>query len=200
MKIGRKMKVTKISQAGDPKSKHFLVGRPREPKGKLFFLQGRPRSGKGVWSQMWLRHDITLPAQYYDVLKTPRVVICGDDYREALYGRHYQIEAEGFVFACMDVSARAQLNAGRDVLIDETCSTEATLLRYLRLDINATPIWIDTPEEVCIQRAIDTNKPYLIEPIKRIGRQLEYLKKHWDETVHRLKMYLRDRAEDDVAV
>ena len=40
------------------------------------------------------------------------------------------------MFAAMDMATRALLLSGHDVLIDETSTTEQSLLRYFRIDIN----------------------------------------------------------------
>ncbi len=163
------------------------VGVPNK-RGKLFFMVGLPRSGKTVIADEWVRS--------WKHGENPRVIIGGDDYRTAIHGEIYRKEAEGTVFAMMDVSVRAQLDRGHDVLIDETCTTEATLLRYLRLDIDATPIFVDTCMEVCIDRAED--KPYLVKPIQRMAAQKGQLMAKWDETVARLRKYLVSRMSQDV--
>lgn len=177
-------------------------------KGRLFFTVGLSRSGKSSWAnEKWAKYHISTlgdEARYYphemDCLTFNRVVISGDQFRRALHGSDFRIEAESTVYATMDIATRALLNSGYDVLIDETCTTEQTLLRYLRLDIDAVPIFFDATEEECIQRAIDTNKAYLVGPIKRMARQLKELRSNWDETVTRLKTYLLERRQHDVAV
>jgi len=174
-------------------------------KGRLYYCQGLPRSGKSTFSEKWkngcedkpIRDDYGFELR---LLKGPRVVISGDQFRRALHGSDFRIEAESTVYATMDIVTRALLNSGYDVLIDETCTTEQTLLRYLRLDIDATPIFFDASEEECIKRAEETNKPYLIGPIKRMARQLKEIRSNWDETVTRLKAYLLERQQHDVAV
>lgn len=128
---------------------------------------------------------------------TPRAVISGDDFRTAIHGMSYIPEAEGLVFATMDAAIRALLRRGFDVIVDETCTTEQTLLRYLKIDSNAHPIWIDTPAEVCKQRAIDTGKPYLLGPIERMDAQLQHLKKNWDEIHRKAIEYVTMRITHD---
>jgi hypothetical protein len=128
-------------------------------RGNLYFTVGLPQSGKSTYCDQWVRqpgrqHRLTrsswgfsqtVPGPSLSHPKgncgrslSPRVVIAGDDFRKALYGRSYRIEAEATVFAMMDVATRALLDRGFDVIIDETCTTEQTLLRYLRLDRAAT--------------------------------------------------------------
>lgn len=174
-------------------------------KGKLFFVCGLARSGKSTFCDHWVRTGDLLPPRkdeldVFDVwvVERPRAIVCGDDFRTALHGGQFTINAEGTVFAMMDVAARALLNRGFDVIIDETCTTEATLLRYLRIDPWATPIFIDTPAEVCVERARQAGKEYLVGPIQRMAAQLTTLRQNWDETIERLKAYLRERAQHDV--
>lgn len=177
-------------------------------KGKLFFTVGLPRSGKSTWANKWVKFETYSDAfnsalwnsEHLFTNATPRVIISGDDFRRALYGRAYQIEAEGAVFAMMDVATRALLSRGFDVIVDETCTTEATLIRYLRIDPEATPIFIETSEEECIARAIKTGKPYLVGPIERMAKQLKELRANWDETVDHLKHYLSQRELQDTPV
>ncbi len=162
----------------------------RSMPGKLSYLIGLPRAGKSSYADIWA----------YEPKEKPRAIISGDAFRNALYGRSFQIEAEGTVFAMMDVAARALLARGHDIIIDETSTSEATLLRYYRIDINAQPIWIDTPMEVCIERAIVSGKPYLEGPIRRMALQLEKLKSDFEAVERRIKDYLISRREQDVAV
>lgn len=175
-------------------------------KGKLTFVVGLPRSGKSTYCDRWARYPDLEPTlvgdeeaadQPYKVV-TPRVVIGGDDFRTALHGNAYRVEAEGTVFAMMDVAVRGLLNRGFDVIVDETCTTEQTLLRYLRIDGEAVPVFIDTPMETCIERALASDKPFLVAPIKRMAFQLEYLRGNWDIIVGRLKHYLDNRKAQDI--
>jgi predicted kinase len=195
----------------------------KQGRGGLHYCVGLPRSGKSTWCDRWVREVLSKPfkvdwqpAEFLecgDRLKfkvgdikpcepTPppraRVVIAGDDFRTALHGNAFRVEAEGTVFAMMDVAARALLDRGFDVIVDETCTTEQTLLRYLRLDPNATPVFIDTPEEVCVERALASNKPFLVGPIRRMASQLSGLRDNWDQTVARLKAYLDHRKAQDI--
>jgi len=177
-------------------------------KPKLSFTIGLPRSGKSTFCEQWVqkRDDKTVKGtmeamasrEYIIWNRNPRVIVSGDSFRRALHGHSYINNAEGMVFASMDVAIKALLLSGHDVIVDETSTTKGTILRYLRIDINAEPIWIDTPAEVCKQRAIDTNKPYLLGPIDRMAAQLAELKADWPNNFERMKQYLLDRKENDV--
>jgi predicted kinase len=176
--------------------------------GKLSFVQGLPRSGKSTFCDNWVVFRDSLGeivvnnslwnGESFLNNANPRIIISGDDFRHAIHGSAFNISAESLVFATMDTATKALLHRGFDVIIDETCTTEATLLRYLKIDVNATPIFVDTPESVCIERAIAAGKSYLVQPIKRMSRQLEKLRSSWDETVARLKDYVESRRTQDL--
>lgn len=178
-------------------------------KGRLYYTVGLPRSGKSFYCDQWCRlhsqfdSDIHYRGEFGGwciKMTRPRSIVCGDDFRKAIHGHDYLPEAEGIVFAHMDVAARAQLAGGFDVMMDETCTTQSTLLRYLKLDPNATPVFINTPKEVCIERAKASGKDYLIGPIERMAAQLKELRADWDNIVRKLLSYVEMRKGLDVAV
>lgn len=160
----------------------------------LLFTVGLPRSGKSTWCKDWAT------VYYVGHSRNPRVIISGDDFRTALHGKQFLPATEGMVFAAMDVAIKALLIGGCDVCVDETCTTEATLLRYLRVDINARPVFIDTTAAICKERAVLSDKPYLLGPIDRMDTQLKELRSRWNETMERLKTYLRSRQPFDITV
>jgi hypothetical protein len=175
--------------------------------GKLFFTVGLPRSGKSSYAREWIKGDLPpICGDEYDALEwrlpgeRPRVVICGDDVRTGLHGYSFLPQAEGFVFAIMDVAIRSLLIGGYDVLVDETSTTPETIKRYLRIDINAEPVFIDTPASVCQMRAMQDGKPYLAGPIDRMAKQLQELRANWDSIVGSIKEYLESRKTQDVTV
>lgn len=159
--------------------------------GRLFFTIGLPRSGKSTIANAWATSGDD------DFCVSPRVVLGGDDFRLALHGQEYHRDAEGMVFATIDVAARALLSRGHDVLIDETCTTEQTLLRYLLIDIDATPILVETSEEECVRRALDNNMDYLVAPIRHMARQMRELLRGWPEAIHRVRRHIRCRYHND---
>lgn len=172
----------------------------KQERGRLHYCVGLPRSGKSTWCDRWVREALTQENETHTDLciDRPRAVIGGDDFRTALHGNAFRIEAEGTVFAMMDVATRALLDRGFDVIVDETCTTEQTLLRYLRLDPEATPVFMDATEEVCVERALADNRPFLVGPIRRMASQLKYLRGDWDIIVGRLKFYLDQRKAQDI--
>lgn len=166
-------------------------GVPAVERGRLHFTVGLPQSGKSTAANLWAREPGAA---------RPRVVLGGDDFRLAVYGREYWPPGEGLVFACMDAAARALLARGFDVMVDETCTTQSTLLRYLKLDEDAVPHFVDTPAEVCVERAREKGREHLVGPIGRMAGQLAELRGGWDDAVAKLKEYVRMRRGLDVMV
>jgi predicted kinase len=168
---------------------------------RLYFMVGLPRSGKSTLAAKWLTENLRLihdqNGQVIGTTNPPRVVLNGDDFRHAVYGRDFCPEGEGLVFASIDVAARALLRAGYDVLIDETGTTESTIKRYLKIDPDAEAIWVDTPEEECVRRATITNKPYLIPPIKRMAEQMKLLRLYWPKNFEAWREYALMRQKHD---
>lgn len=178
-------------------------------KGKLYFLIAPPRAGKTTFCRDWLSykecslvinsHPIRFSLEHNKI--TPRVIISGDEFRKAVHGHAYIKEAEELVFANMTTACRALINTGFDVMVDETNSTLTSIYRLLLVDIDAIPLWIDTPENVCVKRARDTNKKYLIPPIKRICKQIEELRAGWPDNFNKLRQQIIERkTSDQVAV
>lgn len=152
---------------------------------KLFYTIGIQRGGKSTFAKQWQEEG------------KKRVVLSGDSFRKGVHGQIYIGEAEFFVFACMDAAARALLHEGYTVLIDETSSTLNTIQRYLRVDINAQPIWIDTPKETCILRAINLKQDFLIPAIERVSKQIEELKIDFDKKIYNIKNKIIERQKTD---
>lgn len=179
-----------VYELGHKAPYHCYTSPPEATKGTLYFCVGIARSGKSTACREWLN----------TVGPRPRVIVSGDSVRQALHGGVFSPNAEGHVFATIDTMARALLLSGFDVIIDETSTTEATILRYLKIDPEAVPVWINTPTDVCIQRALVGNKPYLVEPIKRMASQLEKLKAEYPHNFLRMKEYVAMRQKQDVSV
>ncbi len=125
------------------------------------------------------------------------MVVSGDAFRHSIHRHSYIGEAEGFVFATMDVAIRALLDSGHDVIVDETCTTEQTLLRYLRIDPDAVPVFIDTSMAECMRRAVRDGRAFLEGPIRRMNDQLASLLMDWDVTLKRVREHAVFRNAND---
>lgn len=164
--------------------KVWMIGQ-YPPEYKLFYTIGTMRSGKSTYAKQWQEEG------------KKRVVLSGDSFRKGVHGQIYIGEAEFFVFACMDAAARALLSEGYTVLIDETSSTLNSIERYLRINIDAQPIWIDTSKETCIERAKVLKQEYLIPAIKRVSKQIEELKEDFDNKIYKIKNKIIERQKTD---
>lgn len=168
----------------------------------MHFLMGCPHSGKSTYANNWVK---TTPYCEGDWVREPgplrpRVVISGDDFRYSLTGHEYLPHSEMIVSSFMDVAILALLNRGFDVLVDDTSSSEMTLLRYFRLHSDPVPIFMDTPPEVCKERALANNRPYLLPVIDRIAKQLDHVRNNWEEVVSGIKEKVEHRLHTDVTV
>jgi predicted kinase len=146
--------------------------------GRLFFLCGAPRSGKSTYCQKWLNNPSSCCQNWIDdyVFSNPRVIVSGDSIRLATHGKRYNRLCEDSVFSTLHIMTRTLLISGFDVLVDETNTSKISIQRMLEIDNNAIAIVIDTPEDVCIERAISTNQLDLIPAIKRISKNLKIIK------------------------
>lgn len=132
---------------------------------KLYYTIGLPRSGKSTICTEWAK-------------KAPmRAIVCSDNIRLALTGKRYEPLAETMVFATKHIMIRSLLDRGFDVVVDGTHSTEISIQRILEIDINAIHVIVDTPPEVCKQRAIDSGHSDLADGIiDRIYNNLKQIK------------------------
>lgn len=196
--------------SGQPEKSQFRSGSVNTDgdRGRLYYLIKLPQSGGSTFANDWVRaspiiEDIrrfpvqdSLPPYYgssHVGQARPRVVLGGDDFRIGLHGQEYVRTAEGAVFAIMDAAARALLSRGFDVLMDETATTEQTLMRYYLIHFEAEPIFIPTPASVCEERALANKKDFLVPVIQQLAAQKDELLKDWPNAVDRVKARLLKR-------
>jgi predicted kinase len=153
-------------------------------RGRLYATVGLPHSGKSTFANRWAREGRAIAlfdsevAAISEVVR-PRVVIAGDDFRRAIHGTDYIARAEHIVFSAMDTAVAALLERGYDVLVDETSTSKATLMRYLRLDPDVDLVFVDTPADECKRRALANGRPYLVKVIDRLAPRLDNLRENW---------------------
>jgi hypothetical protein len=137
---------------------------------------GLARSGKSTVSKRWSNHEIsftedgTIVHNRPIIVEEPRVVVNGDSWRLAM-GHRYNAWVEPLVHAQVEIAVRALL-LNHNVLVDETNTNPNSITKWLEADIDAIPIFINTPVEVCKKRAIDTNQPDLVPVIERMNINL----------------------------
>jgi predicted kinase len=134
-------------------------------KPRLFILMGASHSGKSTYSKRWQQE----PSKF------PRVIVDTDKIRLALTGQEYVRELETVVFAHKHIMVRTMLLSSYDVIVAGTHSTKESIKRMLEIEPNAIPVVLDTPLEVCIDRAKANGKAYLQPVIERQHRQLAAL-------------------------
>ncbi len=144
----------------------------REPK--LYFTLASQRAGKSTLARKWLQRKINLPGEIDDGF--PRFLWDSDLLRLELYGDRYHRDGEAMVFAIKRYAIATALRAGHDVLVAGTHTSKTSIRRILEIRSNAIPVLIDTPMEVCQERAKATNQPDLLPVIERVCHQIKELK------------------------
>lgn len=128
----------------------------KEEKKILIATVGLPRSGKTTWaqSQAW-------------------PIVCPDSIRLALHGQRYAQQAEPFVWAIAKLMVRSLFDAGHKIVIlDATNSTRARRDEWLLpLEWSLYFKVIDTPPDVCIERARAEGDEAIIPTIERMAAQ-----------------------------
>ena len=156
----------------------------------LYFSVGMPRSGKSTIARDWsgpygpddprdlYTETITYDGAHYwnDFTRKPsKVIVCGDDFRLAAHGQVYRRLSEGLVWGHIQVAIQALLKTGHTVFFDETNSSPWSIERIFEIDSDAVPVFVKTPMETCIERALANNQEYLVPVIKRVAKNLEYM-------------------------
>lgn len=161
--------------------------KPVERRGKLHFVIGVQRSGKSTYCTRWSQKlEDTANLDSF-----PRAIVCDDELRLAIHGDRYKHETEGLVFGIEPYIIKMLLNR-HDVIVDETHTTERSILKVLTIDPDAIYHLVDTPLDTCIRRAYETEQADLIEPIKRCHRQLEELKAYGlEKKINELRIIAR---------
>lgn len=126
--------------------------------GKISFLIASARSGKSTYASKWI-DDITIN----NFGAYPHIVVNSDQIRLNLYGERYRHESEPFVHAITDLIVRTYYGMGYHVLVDETNTTKSSIRKWLSIDPDAQAIFIDTPIEICKERAYMSDQADLVE-------------------------------------
>ncbi len=118
----------------------------------LLLTVGPPRSGKSTWAQSQI-HPIVNP----------------DSIRLALHGFAFVREAEPYVWAIAKTMVNALFLAGHEAVI-----LDATNMTRQRRDEWKSKHWVrhleifEVDEDTCYKRALDSERPELIDVIKRM--------------------------------
>lgn len=163
----------------------------------LYFTVGCARSGKSTLANKWVRGAVSIVDHAFVPVgvtsDTPRVVVCGDDFRLAIHGALWNSRTEGFVYAAYYAAIRAHLLRGCDVLVDETNTSEPSLRRLFHIDPGAHWVLVPTSEAVCRERAILTKQEYLVPVIARHRKNIDgMLAEGLDVVMGRVRDYVLD--------
>ena len=120
---------------------------------KLILVSGLPRSGKTSWA-----------------LDQGHPIVSRDGIREALHGKPYIQTAEDMVTAIETYMVKALFAAGhKTVIVDATHLQKKYINRWIgNWDVQVHSI--DTPTDICIERAVKDEKPELIPIIQAMAK------------------------------
>jgi predicted kinase len=155
---------------------HYVDDRPAEPPmpPQLVLLVGLPFSGKSTYAAKLRERD-------------GFTVICPDEIRLALHGREFYPPAEGIVWGMAETVTRSLLAQGHKIIIDAVNNTLERRSKWYRLGeeygANTGTVLIDTPAEVCRQRAMEAGKPHMEDVIARMSTYWEPVSGDMEETL-----------------
>lgn len=125
----------------------------------LIATVGLPRSGKTTWaqSQAW-------------------PIVCPDAVRLAIHGQRFVGQAEPFVWATVKAMVSALFLAGHKIVIlDATNNNRKRRAEWMRGEWATFFKMIDTPADVCIERAKVEGDDQIIPVIERMAESFERL-------------------------
>ena len=143
---------------------------------RFLATMGLPRSGKST-----ICKSVYLPKGY--------TIVCPDDFRLAMHGQRYYGPAEPLIWATVYACVDALLLSGNKVILDAT--NLLAMRREAWIERGAEFVVVDTPKEVCIERAKATNDDYIIPVIERMAADMEPLYS-WENAVVTARHHYRD--------
>jgi adenylate kinase family enzyme len=132
----------------------------------LIMMVGLPRSGKSTQAQE-ISYKLGCP------------IVNRDSVRLALHGMRFLPEAEQMVAAIVKIMVKALFLAGHSNIVLDECNQTVKRRREWFSDNWSTEfVYIDTPVEICQQRAIETGQEDLIPVITRMAKEFDYEPEH----------------------
>lgn len=123
----------------------------------LVMTVGLPRSGKSTAAR-----KMNIP------------IVNPDSIRIALHGQRFIGEAEPMVWVMAKYMVAALFEAGHDnVVLDATNTTVARRSEWIDKRWQRVFALVDTPKEVCIERANNLDDPYILPIIEKMAAQFE---------------------------
>lgn len=131
-------------------------------KPTLYLPVGLPRSGKSTWSEKF-RTDMGA------------VIVNPDSVRLALYGQPFISSAESIVWATVELMINSLFLAGHKIIVlDATNVKKADRKKWIRPSKwRHVFVNFDTPQDVCIARAIEGGREDLVPVIEKMSEQFE---------------------------
>jgi predicted kinase len=129
---------------------------------------GLPRSGKSTWIKKNRQHEVILSA---------------DDLRYLVYNQRFWQDGEPMLWATHNIILKMLLNQGVDIIMDETNVTperrKLIIKQALNVGYDVECIWVTTPKETCLDRAIRLNDDIIQPVIERMAK--EFIKPEMSE-------------------
>lgn len=131
-------------------------------KKTVYIMVGLPRSGKSTYAEKY---------------KGNKAIISADQLRYLVYGQRFWGPGEDMMWAIRKIALTMLMEQGIDIVIDETNTTEARRKSIIELarkhNYIIEVVVINTPKEICIERARAEGDEKIIPVIERMAEQLE---------------------------
>jgi predicted kinase len=128
----------------------------------LYLPVGLPRSGKSTWADSLRK-------------KMGAVIVNPDSIRLALHGQDFIASAESIVWATAELMVKSLFLAGhKTVVLDATNVKKDDRKKWIRPNQwKHFFVTFYTPKDVCIARAIEGGREYLVPVIEKMNEQFE---------------------------
>ena len=126
----------------------------------LKIMCGLPRSGKSSWIEN---------------NKTNEVVLSADNLRYLVYNQRFWNDGEPLMWSLHSVILKMLLQQGNDIIIDETNTTPKRRQPIIKIakdhGYTVECVYITTPKEACLERAIKLNDDIIQPVIERMSNE-----------------------------
>jgi predicted kinase len=122
----------------------------------LICTVGLPLAGKSTWAKR----------QGYPI-------VCPDQVRLALHGERYLPLAEPMVWTIATLMVRSLFGAGHERVILDACNNTRARREPWSKEFDARFGVVDTPAELCLERALEQGDQYIVPIIGRMASEYE---------------------------
>ena len=148
---------------------------------RIFFLIGPARSGKSTIARKWANYEIDIKEAEIKDRNTPksknenpRVIVNADSIR-LTFGHRFHAPLEEYIHAIKHTMIKALLLSGHNIIIDGTHTTKGSIIKLFEIDPDADYAIVNTPAEICKERAVATHQEDLLPVIDRMVEQMSKL-------------------------